>query len=65
MTDATHRIYHGSPRDRGSADAFYGRRAVPHFYKGGVRIEQIDMTDEEVREYLNAYDLETCRKEWD
>lgn len=48
---------HGSPWDRGSADSYYGRPALPH--KGGVgggsgpRTE--DLTAEEVEAYHAGY----------
>lgn len=51
---------HGSPFDRGSADSYYGRPAVPH--RGGVgggsgpRIESKDMTLAELRAYFNGYE---------
>ena len=59
---------HGSPADRGSADAYYGRAPSPHYYPNGTynepRIEPPKMTGEQVREYLNAYHNEDDRKDW-
>ena len=40
----------GSPEDRGSADRYYYRRCIPHYYPNGTgnepRIEEKDMTPE-------------------
>ena len=47
---------HGSPFDRGSADSFYGRQANPHYLINGARIEQADMTAEQIAEYEAGYD---------
>ena len=54
---------HGSPFDRGSADSFYRRQAIPHYvlpFKSGRgngrRIEQADMTAEQIAEYEAGYD---------
>lgn len=59
---------HGSPGDRGGADAWYGRPAVPHYYTGASymsdRVNQDAMTPAEVAEYLDAYQAETGRKDW-
>lgn len=59
---------HGSPADRGGADAYYGRRRDPHYYPEGTyrgrRIEPPEMTIEQVREYNEAYDNEDDRKDW-
>jgi len=60
---------HGSPQDRGSADAYYGRRFDPHWYPNGSyngeRIEESEMTPEEIAEYTYGYENETDRKNWD
>ena len=57
---------HGSPEDRGSADAYYGRGPEPHKYPNGTgnppRIELTDPT--EIVAYLAAYEGETDRKDW-
>lgn len=59
---------HGSPRDRGAADAYYGRDINPHYWPEGTcrgqRISQADMTDEQVDEYMKGYNGETARKDW-
>jgi len=59
---------HGSPQDRGSADAYYGRRFDPHWYPNGSyngeRIEESEMTSEEIAEYTYGYKNETDRKDW-
>lgn len=57
---------HGSPADRGSADAYYGRRRDPHKWPSGTgRGERITLTDpDEIREYHEAYDNEDDRKDW-
>ena len=60
---------HGSPADRGSADAYYGRRPEPHYNQvqenGSMkRIEREDMTDEQIQDYLRAYENEDDRKDW-
>ena len=51
---------HGSPHDRGSADSYYGRRPIPHYFVGGTyssnKIDKSDMTPEEI-----TYD--TCQFE--
>lgn len=60
---------HGSPYDRGSADRYYGRAFDPHYYKGRTgasdRVEQCDMTEEEILAYTAGFDEETERKNWD
>ena len=47
---------HGSPFDRGSADSFYRRQAIPHYMIDGARIERADMTAEQIAEYEAGYD---------
>ena len=46
---------HGSPADRGSADAWYGRRARPHKVVDGQHIDITDRQDPEYQEYMDAY----------
>ena len=57
---------HGSPRDRGSADAYYGRPMRPHYFNGATyqskEITEDQMTDEEIKEYTKGYDEEENRK---
>ena len=59
---------HGGPYDRGSADYYYWREAKPHYYLGATgsseRVEEENMTDEQVKEYLLGYATETDRKEY-
>lgn len=59
---------HGSPEDRGSADAYYGRPAKPHCYSGGSfdspAILEADMTKEEISLYHKAFSEEGDRKSW-
>lgn len=59
---------HGSPMDRGSADAYYGRLEDPHWYPQGTyhgqRVGKEDMTDEQIMEYYDGYNNEQDRKEW-
>ena len=59
---------HGGPYDRGSADAYYGRRFKLHYYKEGTYnsecVEEKDMTEEEIAAYTAGYDEEDSRKVW-
>jgi hypothetical protein len=59
---------HGSPQDRGSADAYYHREYQPHYYKGdsitSEKVEWKDMTPEEINAYRYGYDEEDDRKDW-
>lgn len=59
---------HGSPQDRGSADAYYQRGCNPHYYVGdsmqSERIEKDQMTVDEIAAYMYGYDNEDDRKEW-
>ena len=50
--------YHGSPEDRGSSDAYYGRPKDPHKYPNGTyNPPRIALTDpEEVAAYNRGYD---------
>tara|TARA_Y100000593_G_scaffold61787_1_gene114447 strand:+ start:6772 stop:6987 length:216 start_codon:yes stop_codon:yes gene_type:complete len=56
---------HGGPYDRGSADAWYRRPCVPHYYKGATGsselVERDDMTAEEVEAYKAGW---TWGMEW-
>jgi hypothetical protein len=61
---------HGSPFDRGSADSYYHRPPNPHYYPQGTgHGERItDLTDAEVKEYLDGYDWNEAhggKKSWD
>lgn len=50
---------HGGPYDRGSADSYYGRGYVPHYYKGdtynSARVDERHMTAEEIAAYKAGY----------
>lgn len=52
--------WHGSPFDRGSADSWYGRAMNPHWYPEGSykgqRVDEADMTAEQVEAYHAGYD---------
>ena len=51
---------HGGPYDRGSADAYYRRPYEPHYYRGATysstRVNQVDMTTEELIEYTEGWE---------
>ena len=47
---------HGSPYDRGSADSWYRRQPQAHYMINGARIEEADMTAEQIAEYQAGYD---------
>lgn len=57
---------HGSPADRGSADAYYGRCPKPHKWPNGTGFgECVTLTDpDEIAEYMEAFGAETDRKDW-
>ena len=59
---------HGGAYDRGSADAYYHRPAEPHYYTGATyqstKIEEVDMSEEEIAAYMAGYNEETGRKDW-
>ena len=48
---------HGSPYDRGGADAYYRRPIRPHYCPSGNNqgIEDYDLTKEQEMEYLKGY----------
>ena len=50
---------HGGPFDRGTADSYYRRGYIPHYYVGGTsispRVEVSEMTLEEVAAYEAGY----------
>jgi hypothetical protein len=63
---------HGSPWDRGSADSYYGRPSIPHWYPmgsyRGTIVEECDMTAEEVEAYHAGYEHNEKygdKKNWD
>lgn len=62
---------HGGPYDRGGADSYYRRGYQPHYYVGASlmsdRVEQADMTPEEIEAYCAGYDANEKAgdfKEW-
>jgi len=58
----------GSPYDRGSADSYYGRSPRPHFYTCASyftnKVEQANMTPQQVQEYYAGYDDNDDAKDW-
>ena len=69
MTDINHSLPdHGSPKDRGSADRYYGRCCEPHYYPEGTykgyRVCEQDMTFEQISEYTLGWNEETDKKDW-
>ena len=59
-------IRHGSPEDRGTMDAYYGRDPDPHCFEGNPLSSprRIDLTTQELSEYYKGYITCTDRKEW-
>lgn len=59
---------HGGPYDRGSADKYYYRPAVPHYYVGDTgmseRIECDSMTAEQINDYMAGYREQMETKEY-
>ena len=59
---------HGSPYDRGAADAYYGRPREPHYYPSGTgfgkRFAKSEMSELEILEYNLGYSEEKDRKNW-
>jgi len=68
---------HGSPEDRGSADAYYGRPAHPHYFQDRKKYDAMrgttyaatpvyekDMTKEEILNYYKGCDEQYSRKDW-
>jgi len=59
---------HGSPQDRGSADAYYQRVRDPHFYIGksirGIRVSASEMTEAQIKFYDHGYNTEQDRKDY-
>jgi hypothetical protein len=73
MTTMTHTYdtRHGGAYDRGSADAYYGRPALPHYFVEGTytsrRVDVAQMTADEIAAYHAGYadtESEGFRKEW-
>ena len=64
-------VKHGSPYDRGMADAYYGRRRDPHYWPEGTykghRIGWEHMSNDEIVEYNKGYDDQVAEgdfKDW-
>ncbi len=61
---------HGGPFDRGSADSYYGRQCIPHYFVGGTYMSDMitDLTDVERQAYIAGYEfnenIEMSFKEW-
>ena len=56
---------HGSPYDRGRADAYYGRQLNPHMWLDGMGRQVVtDLTKEQREAYYAGHDEEDDRKEW-
>lgn len=57
---------HGSPYDRGSADAYYRRHANPHKWPQGTgNGTKVELTDpNEIKAYMAGYNETTDRKEF-
>jgi len=59
---------HGGAYDRGSADAYYHRPPEPHYFTGdtysSTKIEEVDMSGEEVAAYMAGYNETYDRKDW-
>jgi hypothetical protein len=63
---------HGGPWDRGSADSYYHRPSVPHYYVEGTgtsqRVGREGMTAEEIASYEAGYQWNEDfgdKKSWD
>ena len=63
---------HGGPWDRGSADSYYHRPSVPHYYVHDTgtsqRVGREDMTVEEIAAYEQGYQWNEDfgdKKNWD
>ena len=59
---------HGGAYDRGSADAYYHRSPEPHYFTGATyqstKIEEVDMSEEEIAAYMAGYNETTDMKDW-
>ena len=61
---------HGCPFDRGGADSYYYRYAEPHKWtngngRDGGRVEEWDLTDDEIEGYWMGYLTNTTKKNGD
>jgi hypothetical protein len=55
---------HRSPRCAGSADHYYGRDRSPNFAFNGRTLREVEMTEDQRKQYNFGYDNETERKDW-
>ena len=55
---------HGSPEDRGSADAYYHRPWNPHKFADGKQVTIESLTPQEIVDYTRGYNNEEDRKDW-
>lgn len=66
--DAMYDKRHGGPYDRGSADKYYGRPYLPHYFKGATydsdKVYCDDMTAEEIVAYTAGYEHQVETKDW-
>lgn len=59
--------WHGSPYDRESADSYYWSPADPHYWPNGERVEEEDMTPEEIEAYHTGFNYNEQfgdKKDW-
>jgi len=56
MTKNTYDKTHGKPYDRGSADAWYRRGCIPHYYENSKRVHASEMTPDQVEAYVAGFD---------
>ena len=69
MTTTVYDQRHGGPYDRGSADSYYGRPPVPHYFEGATyqSNEITDLNNLEVAAYMAGYEdneINGEKKEW-
>ena len=59
---------YNDPHDTGSADRYYGRGFKPHYWRlipaRWEKVEEVDMTPEQVAEYKQGFYEEEDRKDW-
>lgn len=62
---------HGGPFDRGSADSYYGRAPVPHYFLDGTgtspKVERSAMSQDQIDEYYAGYEYNEYlgdKKDW-
>lgn len=68
MNTVTFNTRHGGPFDRGAADAYYGRPAIPHYFVGNTysspKVTADKMTAEEIDAYYEGFNTTSDRKDW-